>query len=421
MVTVTYSGLAAWISGVAGATAGDIHQLDDGSYSGAAITMASVSGVTAKSKNLLGAVLTGGPISIGGDGLTFEGFDLQYVKATGDFVLFDGTACRFTRNLCHFDNGGTGDQKWFMIRDNNVMFDHNTVFGKTTVDDMFLVGGGTQRRSGRILYNHFHTFNEGTNNTKSEVLRIGESSMVFIDFGCEVAYNLFETIDADTEVISVKSMNNNIHHNTFRNTNGSLVLRQAVLNHIHNNVFINTGMRVHGNNHEIDHNCFIRNTLGGVSRTLFLASATVADHIIQSGTNNNAGSSGTAISLNSDEAKVYNCNIHDNVIAMDDQATGLIVMLGDSTSEAFQPTSNFFSYNIIQALDGTLTNAISGSVGWGHNVLSGNILYISGSAALGDMKTSGYFNVNPQLLRTSDLAVRCTYVLNSGDVGVVGP
>ena len=419
MVTVVYSGLAAWISGVAGGVAGDSHELDDGSYSGAALNMAGVSGVTAKSKNRGGAILTGGPLSINGNGMTFEGFDLQYIRATGDFISFNGTACRFTRNKCHFDNTGTGDQKWLFIKADNVMIDHNEIYGKTTVDDMLLVGGGTQRRSGRILYNHFHDFTE-ISSTKSEALRIGESSMVFIDFGCEVAYNLFETIDADTEVISVKSNNNNLHHNTFRNTNGSLVLRQAIHNHVHDNVFINSGLRVHGNDHTVDHNYFIRNSLGGVSRSLFLASATVADHIIQSGTNNNAGSSGTAIALNVDEAKVYNCNIHSNTFVMDDQATGFIVMLGDSSSEPIQPTSNFFSYNIIQSLDGTLTNAISGAVGWSHNILSGNILYISGAAALGDMSTSGFFNVNPQVISRSGWA-RCAYVLNSGDVGVNAP
>ena len=92
--------------------------------------------------------------------------------------------------------------------------------------------------------------------------------------------------------------------------------------------------------------------------------------------------------------------------------------MGDTSAQAFQPSGNVFTYNVITASVGTLTNAISGALGWSVNVISGNILFPTGSAGAGDMPASGFTNTDPLLSRLSGKPVRCAYILQTTDVGV---
>ena len=418
MVDTIVSTLATMFSGSYTAAAGGNVLLQDGTYANTArVTLrATAVPVRVAAQNRGGAIITGFPIDIGSSGLIFEGFDLRFSgQYNTDFVRLDNVSGAFRRNKLMFDNQTSGDLKWLIARKDNIMIDHNEFSGKTTVDDIVLIGGSTFVRGCKVLNNHFHDFTE-TSSTKSESIRVGESSMAFMDFDCEIAYNRFDTIDADTEVMSIKCQNVNIHHNTLEQTNGSIVLRQAYNCKVNNNTLINGGIRVYGTGHEITKNQVIRNTMGGgVSRPLFLASANVADLQTASGT---PGASGITIPLNADESQVRACTISNNLFVNDDQSTGNLCILGDNAAEAFQPSGNTITFNVITASLGTLTNAISGAVGWNVNTISGNILYPTSTAIVGDMPAAGYTNVDPALKRLDDQTCRCSYVLTASDVGV---
>jgi len=413
--------LADMFSGAFTAAANDRILLQNGTYtnSGRVNLRATAVPVTVMAQNQGGATINGAPIDLGSSGLVFQGFNLQFEAATGDFISLNNVSGRFSRNDCSFNNSGTGDQRWFTVKKDDVMFDHNIIHGKRTVDDVLLVGGSTFVRGCKVLYNHFYDFVE-TGSTKSETIRIGESSMAFMDFNCEVAFNRIDTTNADTEVISVKANNVYLHNNTLDNVAGSLVLRQAYNCTVDANVFMNgAGIRLGGgSNHIITRNQVIRDTVGGVSRPFYVTTGNVTDLLISGGTPG-SGVSGVTIPLNADTAQVRNCTINNNIFVNDSGlAISGLIFWGDASG--LQPTGNQFMYNILMANTGTLTVAQSGAVGWGANTVSGNIIFVSGTATIGDMPTSGYINTNPNVLRLADNTCRCAYVLVSGQVGPSG-
>ncbi len=398
------------------ASAGDHILLTNGTYNNPtrkSLTKTTGSTVTFAAQNTGGVTITGQPIDIPDDNTIFQGFDLQYNISTADgtYVTIDGAGCQYTRNKIHFANiASPGAQKWIRIKGNNCTFDHNEVYGKTTIEDMVLAsntGGGPT--GCKVLYNYFHDFIQNPGDTKSEVIRFGNSDLAYSDFNGEIAYNRIENIDADTEVISIKCTNVNIHHNTIKDTLGSLVLRQAYNCTVTANVLINTGLRVYGSGHTITRNQIIDDSVGGVSRPMFIGSADVEDLPVAT--------------LNANYARFKNNVISNNIWANGNSSSSTIFMLGDDGNKLFQPTGNTITNNIIQASTGTLTDAISGThpADWAANTVANNILYPTGTAVVGDMPTSGYKQQNPNLKRLADGSYRCAYYVDVPEVGIFAP
>ncbi len=382
---------------------------------------------TFAAQNTGGVIITGAPIDIPSNKTIFQGFDLQYsgVGDNGTYVTIDGTDCQFTRNKCHFANvlPSPAETKWIRIKGNNCTFDHNEVYNKTSRDDMILVdkNSSTAVTGCRILYNFLHDFTDDQSSpTLSEVIRYGESTTAFLDFSGEVAYNRIQDIDSDTEVISIKCSNVNLHHNTLVDTNGAIVLRQAYNCTVTANVLLNSGLRAYGSGHTFTRNQIIDNSVGGVSRSMVMGSAVVEDLELSPGV---PGSAGVVIPSNADYARFKNNTVSNNIWANGNASSSIIVLLGDDGSESFQPTGNIITNNIIQASTGTLTDAVAGTnpASWAANTVYGNILYPTGSATVGDMPASGYTETNPNLKRLTDLSYRCAYYVDSTEVGPLSP
>ena len=431
MVTTVVSSLATAYSTFLAASTGDRVLLANGTYNNStrkSLTKNSSSAVVEfGAENVGGAIITGQPIDLPANNTIFRGFDLQYsiTTAGGTYVTIDGSDCQMTRNKIHFGNiASPGEQKWIRSKANNFTFDHNEVYGKTTVEDMLLVSkSSTEGITGnRCLYNYFHDFVQNPTDTKSEVIRFGESSMAWVDFSGEIAYNLIQDIDADTEVISVKCSNVNIHHNTLKNTGGSIVLRQAYNCTLNANTLINTGIRIYGSGHTITRNQIINNSMGGVSRPFYMGSADREDIPTVSG-GSTPGTPGQVVALNAHYARTKNNYIANNIWANGNSSSGLIFMLGADASETFQPTGNTITANIIQASTGTLTDELSGTnpASWAANTVSNNILYATGTATAGDMPTTGYTAVNPNLTQLADGSYRCSLYLDTTEVGPAAP
>lgn len=104
-----------------------------------------------------------------------------------------------------------------------------------------------------------------------EAIRIGSSVGSDSDSQTIVRQNLFENIDAELEIVSVKAGGNQIVGNTFLRSKGTITLRQGNNNQVLGNVFIGEGVadtggiRVMGENHVIAGNQFdgIAGRLGG--------------------------------------------------------------------------------------------------------------------------------------------------------------
>jgi poly(beta-D-mannuronate) lyase len=115
------------------------------------------------------------------------------------------------------------------------------------------------RDSHVIEYNHFLSRPAGDGNG-FETVRIGTSDSASSDSGTIVQHNLFERTNGEIEVISVKSGDNDIRYNTFRQVAGTVTLRHGHGSRITGNFFLGdhvagTGaIRVMGSRHVIANN-----------------------------------------------------------------------------------------------------------------------------------------------------------------------
>jgi len=238
--------------------------------------------------------------------ITLQGinFDCQ-----GDETLVKLEGCnniRITRNV--FELETTEPIKWVFIggfwSDNTFPFlypshhnriDHNIFQNKKTpghfitIDGSFEDNGSDeiyyQSQYDTIDYNHFKNNGPRAVN-EQESIRIGWSEMSQSSGFTIVEHNLFEDCDGDPEIVSVKSCDNIIRHNTFSRSYGTLSLRHGNRNTIEGNYFfggdkpIGTspagsdlytgGIRIYGTDHLI-----INNYMEGLNGTRWDAPITL--------------------------------------------------------------------------------------------------------------------------------------------------
>ncbi len=207
---------------------------------------------------------------------------------------------RITRNV--FELETTESIKWIFIggfwSDNTFPFlypshhnkiDHNIFQNKETpghyitLDGSFDNSGSEevyyQSQYDTIAYNHFRNNGPRAVN-EQESIRIGWSEMSMSSGFTVVAHNLFEDCDGDPEIVSVKSSDNTISHNTFISSYGTLSLRHGNRNRVEGNYFfgkdkaISTsqagaslytgGIRIYGTDHLI-----INNYMEGLNGTIW--------------------------------------------------------------------------------------------------------------------------------------------------------
>lgn len=235
-----------------------------------------------------------------------EGFVMD---ATSDETLVKLEGChhiQITRNT--FELTTTESVKWVYIggvwNDNTLPFmypshhntiDHNIFQNKTTPGHYITIDGSHEDDgSDEIYYQSTHDvirLNHFRNNgpravNEQESIRIGWSEMSPSSGFTIVEHNLFENCDGDPEIVSVKSCDNIIRHNTFKSSYGSLSLRHGNRNLVEGNFFFGNnkpvgtsatgsslytgGIRVYGTDHVI-----INNYLEGLNGTRWDAPITL--------------------------------------------------------------------------------------------------------------------------------------------------
>ena len=188
--------------------------------------------------------------------IVLEGFIFD---AQGDNTLVKLEGCnniRITRNV--FELQTTDPIKWVYIggywSDNTFQYashhnriDHNTFQNKDYLGHYITIDGSNdgnddyrQSQYDRIDHNYFKNNGPRAIN-EQESIRIGWSEMSMSSGYTTVEYNLFEDCDGDPEIISVKSCDNIIRHNTFRSSYGTLSLRHGNRNHVEGNYFFGEG------------------------------------------------------------------------------------------------------------------------------------------------------------------------------------
>ena len=196
--------------------------------------------------------------------VTLEGFVFDG-KGEDTLVKLEGcNNIRITRNV--FELETSESIKWVFVggvwNDNTYPFqypshhnriDHNTFQNKETpghyitIDGTFDNTGSDevyyQSQYDVIEYNHFKNNGPRAVN-EQESIRIGWSEMSESSGHTTVAHNLFEDCDGDPEIVSVKSCDNTIKHNTFSASYGTLSLRHGNRNRIEGNYFFGNGKAI---------------------------------------------------------------------------------------------------------------------------------------------------------------------------------
>ncbi len=222
-----------------------------------------------------------------------------------------------------------------------------------------------------------------------ETIVFGVSGSQDILTNHRVEYNLFEDCDGENEIITVKTSQNIIRYNTFKNCLGSVSVRFGTRTEVYGNFFIGEpgnpnnyetgGVRVYGSYHRIYNNYFQGLTGAGYRAPFCLDGGDTSD---------SSGGDGH-------ERPTY-CEFTNNTIV--DSAWGIDV----GTHYSLSPQNCEIANNIIS---GDQNHLFTTSLCDATNTFEGNIAYPTGSATLG---VSGWtqneiWQTNPNLATVNGL------------------
>lgn len=243
---------------IASAQPGDIIVLADGTFDlkgTVAITTSGKAGkpIVVKSKNRGGAILVGDSRFVLETlaHVIIEGFDFQ--STDGPAVELRGcNNIRLTRNVVHLNDTKRGN--WVLItgseQNPSALSHHNRIdrnlFENKSQLGNFITMEGTRSaglqvsQNDTIDHNHFRDIGPRVENAL-EAIRIGSADISLSRGYTLLERNLFERCDGDPEYISIKSSDNMIRHNTFRECLGSLSLRHGNRNTVEGNFILGNG------------------------------------------------------------------------------------------------------------------------------------------------------------------------------------
>ncbi len=413
------------------ATPGEVFIVPNGSYSD---FYASFTKITTEENPITIKAETVGGVTLTGDShfvfkksahIILEGFVFNCTSNNTLVKLEASNNIRLTRNV--FELTTANSIKWIVVtgyyNDYTFQFlshhnriDHNIFKNKDTAGNYITIDGtynedktvNQQSQYDRIDHNYFYNNGPRIENEK-ESIRIGNSQLSTTSGFTTVEFNLFEECDGDPEIVSVKSCDNIIRHNTFNRNYGSLTLRQGNRNLVEGNyffgggkangIFINSdnqeqtiytgGIRVYGTDHII-----INNYLEGLQGTLFDAPITLTQ--------------GDAIDgVNTDQSLHYRAEritIANNTLVNNNH--GIEIGYAKSDGSYNKPLQDItFANNIVIGSENSLVkffNDQNGEVSWYNNVM-----YPSESATLNgdgyDFITNEISVENPNLTLTANI------------------
>ncbi|GIZ07771.1 chondroitinase-B domain-containing protein [Flavobacterium sp. UMI-01] len=276
----------------AAATTGGTFIIKDGTYNSFKVTTTSATATS--DKPIIIKPQSVGGVTFTGDSyfsfkkssyITLEGFNFNCTGNSTIVKLEGSNNIRVTRNT--FKLTTTSSIKWVFIGgvwddtvepyqflshhnriDHNIFKDKNTPGHYITVDG---TNSKVQSQYDLIDHNHFKDNSPRAVN-EQESIRVGWSAMSKSSGFTTVEYNLFENCDGDPEIVSVKSSDNIIRHNTFKGSYGTLSFRHGNRNRAEGNYFFGNnkpistspdgatlytgGMRIYGTDHVIINNYF---------------------------------------------------------------------------------------------------------------------------------------------------------------------
>ena len=190
-------------------------------------------------------------IMTGAENVIIEGFD--FVSTNGPAVELRGCSyVQVTRNKFHLKETKRG--LWILLTgikgdtvtiSNHNRIDHNLFEKKSELGNFITVEGTVRYKPqisqyDRIDHNLFMDIGPRVENVL-EAIRAGSSEFSLSSGYTVIEENLFERCDGDPEYISIKSSDDTIRNNTFRECLGSLSLRHGNRNTVEGNFILGNG------------------------------------------------------------------------------------------------------------------------------------------------------------------------------------
>lgn len=392
--TVNVSSSAQLVTALKNAKAGDMIVLKDGSYSSDVFTISNKNGtanspITIKSASQNKAIISGKAYFNISDSsyITIQGLDFSNT-GTNSIRLSRSSYVRIVKNTFHQKEDGQ-TSNWIYITGSTLghhTIERNLFENKTALGRFILIAGDTATgasRNNTISYNHFRNTGPYKGNGM-EAITVGSSALSTTYGGNRVEYNLFENCTGDAEVISLKSNNNIVRFNTFRNNEGSISVRQANGSEIYGNFILGgkSGIRIYGKDTRIFNN-YIEGTIG----TGNYAAINVGNGDVESLPN----------ASNANYARVVNTIIAFNTLVNNTSN----IEIGNPTTGNLTPRTLTFANNLITSSKNKIITLFSqpDSVSW-----SSNIFYPTGTATVGITLTPTQVQIiNPLLTPSNNL------------------
>ncbi len=199
------------------------------------------------------------------EGLKITASGRKYQDENVNVIWFEGCShMRVTR--CHIMVNELWEKTTCLLisgeNSHHHRVDRNFFEGKHKSGLMLDITGGESQASqyDRVEYNYFKDNTPKIVNGK-ETVRIGLSNVSRSSSFSVVQYNLFEDCSGEPEIISIKACDTEVRHNTFKNSQGQVVLRHGDRSSVYGNYFIafdgrpeEGGVRVYGDDHKIYNN-----------------------------------------------------------------------------------------------------------------------------------------------------------------------
>ena len=367
---------------VADARAGDRIVVADGRYAIGGIT--GKNGTAAKPITIVAAhrgraVVDDGQLVVANSShVTIEGLrwtNRSTLRITGSNHV------RLTRN--HFRLTEESAMTWVLIHGANShhnRIDHNLFEEKRQLGNFITIEGSEteQSRHDRVDHNHFRDIGPRAVN-EMEAIRVGRSTISRSSGFTVVESNLFENCDGDPEIISVKSNDNTVRHNTFRASQGTLSHRHGNRGSLHGNFFLGEGkagtggIRLYGEDHKVYNNHFEGLTGSGYDAALQL----------------DGGDVDTSGALNA-HWRVYRATVVNNTFVNN---TSNIEIGANYT---FAPVDSTIADNVVTGAQGKLFNELKAPV---NMTYAGNISWATGTATVGVTQPAEAIRAVDPLLR----------------------
>jgi poly(beta-D-mannuronate) lyase len=208
--------------------------------------------------------------------VVIHGFIFRHEDAAPAFAASSCHNVRFSHNVIRLTEPKRRKSHWVVVGgkdSHHNRIDHNRFERKSNLGVMLKLGGAQNSvtRHDRVDNNHFRDRPRGTGNG-FETIRIGTSHLSHLSSRTLIELNLFERCDGEAEIVSVKTQKNYIRYNTFRDSAGSLTLRNTHGCEVVGNFFLNPsgkknvrGIRVFGSKHRILNNYFSGMTKAAIS------------------------------------------------------------------------------------------------------------------------------------------------------------